>query len=119
MFYAVDNSSFNMSLYCLCFSDRDEEHAYGAIEDMSVHLTFAAPAPSDSDIQSARFSCQCKHNKGKPCHTQFSASEIDSMRLQYLALTHDELDIAVLAKGIQQGYISAQQWNGRKRESRQ
>ena len=42
--------------------------------------------------------CKCKLHNGQPCHTRYAPGELADIRLQYLTMTHDELDIAVLAK---------------------
>ena len=42
--------------------------------------------------------CKCKLNDGKPCFSAFEEDELYSVRDQYLAMTKDELDIAILSK---------------------
>lgn len=48
--------------------------------------------------QNELFCCKCKHNNGEPCCTHFDAQELQSIRLGFLELSRDELDIAILAK---------------------
>ena len=49
-------------------------------------------------VQDVTIKCSCKLNDGQPCHTRYAPGELADIQLQYLAMTHDELDIAVLAK---------------------
>ena len=42
--------------------------------------------------------CQCKLNDGSPCYRLFPASVLTDKRLHYQSLTHEELDIALMAK---------------------
>lgn len=49
-------------------------------------------------ITPPNFTCKCSHNNGDQCWTAFSTEEIDSFKLQYIALTREELDICILSK---------------------
>ena len=42
--------------------------------------------------------CACKLFKGQPCHTQFDPAVVEDLTLNYLAMTRQELDIAILAQ---------------------
>ncbi|KAK3794639.1 hypothetical protein RRG08_003784 [Elysia crispata] len=42
--------------------------------------------------------CQCKLNDDGPCYRLFPASVLTDTRLHYQSLTHEELDIALMAK---------------------
>ena len=78
------NSNLNLS------SADDEPPIVSAIQryDDLLPVTFADVDTSDQVQES--FKCACKHYQGKPCFQE----EIESMRLQFLELTKEEMDIA-------------------------
>ena len=44
------------------------------------------------------FRCSCKLNQGQSCSTQFMVDELQNVRLGFMELTREELDVAILAK---------------------
>ena len=53
---------------------------------------------SDDSNEEVVFKCSCKLNDGQPCHTRYKLDELAMIRLQYLPMSHEQLDIAILAK---------------------
>ena len=53
---------------------------------------------SDDSDEEVVFKCSCKLNDGQPCHTRYELDELAMIWLQYLPMTHEQLDIAILAK---------------------
>ena len=49
-------------------------------------------------VQDVTIKCSCKLNDGQPCHIRYVPGELADIQLPYLAVTHDGLDVAVLAK---------------------
>ena len=76
-------------------SDRGEERSAASSSSSASATSSSASTPIF-----AKQLCNCKLHKGNPCHTQFSASDIEDCRLQYLSLSQsrEEYDIAILAK---------------------
>ena len=75
------------------------------LQDFYCRVVWSAASSSASTTSSSAsfptFAKQlCKLHKGNPCHTQFSASDIEDCRLQYLSLSQsrEDCDIAILAK---------------------
>ena len=85
-------------------SDSDSSASDGA--DRSVVFLADEVMPrdrgkgSDSDNSDVEivFKFRCKLNDGQPCHTRYELDELAMIRLQYLPMTHDQLDIAILDK---------------------
>ena len=92
-----------------------DEEANGSVNDDSVGVDLTTcveglehladfvmprdPAGVDPETVSVFLvTCSCKLNDGQPCHTRYPPEELSDVRLQYGSMTHDELDIAVLAK---------------------
>ena len=77
---------------------------------MEQHLDVTAEA------NEPEFMCKCQHNKGTPCCTAFHPEALQMMRLGYLELSRDELDIAVLSKLSSGMHLTASTAKSRKRE---
>ena len=92
-----------------------DEAANGSVNDDSVGVDLTTcvegleyladfimprdPAVDDPETVSVFLvTCSCKLNDGQPCHNRYPPEELSDVRLQYGSMTHDELDIAVLAK---------------------
>ena len=63
--------------------------------------------------------CSCKLNEEQPCHTRYSSNELADIKLQYRGMTHDELDIAILAKlscGMHLSSMTTQSCKGQQKE---
>ena len=67
-------------------------------------------------VSDFRITCSCKLNDGQPCHTRYSPEELADVRLQYFSMTHDELDIAVLAKLSCGMHLTSMTTQSRKKE---
>ena len=50
---------------------------------------------TESEFQ---LNCRYKLFDGQPCHGRFSVDELADVRMQFLGMTHDELEIAIFAK---------------------
>ena len=66
------------------------------LADIIVTWDHAGDGPET--VSDFRVTCSCKLIDGQPCHTRYTPEELADVRLQYFSMTHDELDIAVLAK---------------------
>ena len=84
------------------FFHSDEDDALGVTftEDISGVVLPDAGGGDVPDIPSGSpmSKCACKLFKGQPCHTQFEPAVVEDLRLNYLAMTRQELDIAILAQ---------------------
>ena len=70
-------------------------------------------------VSDFRITCSCKLNDGQPCHTRYSPEELADVRLQYFSMTHDELDIAVLAKLSCGMHLTSMTTQSRKKEQKE
>ena len=62
-----------------------------------MHRDRGNVSDSDDSDKEVVFKCSCKLNDGQPCHTRFELYELAMIWLQYLPMTHEQLDIAILA----------------------
>ena len=79
-------------------SDDDQAVFAGAIE----HLADVIMPRGNGDVVETepqfQLNCSCKLYNGQPCHGRYVIEELADICLQFLGMTHDELDIAILAK---------------------
>ena len=74
---------------------------------------------SDDSNEEVAFKCSCKLNDGQPCHTRYELDELAMIQLQYLPMTHEKLDIAILAKlscGMHLSSMTRRTRNGQQQE---
>ena len=64
----------------------------------SIFEAFTPEVPELQTPEAPWMPCKCQKFNGKPCHTRFRKEDIDACRLSFLAMTKDELDIALLSK---------------------
>ena len=68
------------------------------LADEIMHRDRGNVSDSDDSNEEVVFKCSCKLNDGQPCHTRYELDELAMIRLQYLPMSHEQLDIAILAK---------------------
>ncbi|XP_041373710.1 LOW QUALITY PROTEIN: uncharacterized protein LOC121386766 [Gigantopelta aegis] len=61
------------------------------------------------------FQCSCKYYDGQPCSIQFTVDELQNVRLSFMELTREELDVAILAKLSCGMHLSASTSRSRKK----
>ena len=80
-------------------TDDDDGAAFaGAIENLADEIMPRGNGDTTETEPECQLTCKCKLYDGQPCHGRFSVDELANVRLQFLGMTHDELDIAILAK---------------------
>ena len=80
-------------------TDDDDGAAFaGAIENLADEIMPRGNGDTTEAEPECQLTCKCKLYDGQPCHGRFLVDELANVRLQFLGMTHDELDIAILAK---------------------
>ena len=80
-------------------TDDDDGAAFaGAIENLADEIMPRDNGDTTEAEPECQLTCKCKLYDGQPCHGRFSVDELANVRLQFLGMTHDDLDIAILAK---------------------
>ena len=64
----------------------------------------------------AEFKCSCKYNKGEPCSTNFNSDILQQIRLGFMELSLDELDMVILSKLSCGMHIGAKTTRSRKKQ---
>ena len=65
------------------------------------------------------FRCSCKYNSGAPCTTYFKPEDLQNVRLGFLELSREELDVAILAKLSCGMHLTATTSKSRKKQQSQ
>ncbi|XP_035270854.1 uncharacterized protein LOC118225889 [Anguilla anguilla] len=93
------------------------EESHPTLENLADKII--PPGHGDAGPSVVDCHCCCKLNEGKPCHTRFPKEELLDVRLQYLNLSREELDIAILSKLSCGMHLSDTTSRSRKREQTQ
>ena len=73
-------------------------HSGVFLADEIMHCDRGNVSDSDDSDEEVVFKCSCKLNDGQPCHTRYELYELAMIWLQCLPMSHEQLDIAILAK---------------------
>ena len=76
----------------------DEVESEGAIEHLADVIMPHGNGDAVETEPEFQLNCSCKLSNGQPCHGRYATDEIADVRLQFLGMTRDKLDIAILAK---------------------
>ena len=88
-----DDDSLRLRLSVSDSSSDSGDDVSDAIADVVMPRGHGQERDADTPL-----TCKCKLNEGQPCHTRYEDGVLADVRMQFLGMSHDELDIAILAK---------------------
>ena len=87
--------------------------------DVIMPRGHAGAGDGPETVPDFRATRSCKLNDRQPCHTRYSPNELANVQLQYLSMTHDDLDTAVLAKLSSGMHVTSMTNESRKKEQKE
>ena len=93
----VGNNTHTANASVTITTDDDDQVAFpGAIKHLADEIMPRGNGDAMETEPEFQLNCRCKLFDGQPCHGRFSVDELADVRMQFLGMTHDELDIAIL-----------------------